>query len=497
MEPRRETEILVHIAAPARTRDDANYRRLAAAYLDFEPRERRQLCSLGDDRPRPEEPGATLNLPASQIQGLLEIPGWDGSRGVVSSPNLSFASVIDNLKSPEVHWAKNDGPGTGRDQQALQLSWHTPPSVVEDSCPDNAIAQPGLSSPTRILEFYLSGFDSSQSEQSEVLPTAKKYKTALASLTVPGSSDSTPPEGSVAREFAQRPSTSPTPVIIPQSPNLGLQTTGLAPSSNKGTSVEEVVSSCSAPDSKQVIRVTSSGEHSTSRARHKRPWPGATLSIPVISSGDYNSVSSRAESEPPRSGKRTRGINDLEVTTSLARSTSDVGPRPTGSSRDPRTPCSSRNAKRLRVDGPSPAVGIGALRDDSILTPKLAQLARRLGIDGRFHPLRQTRELRPHERGYWRVDCAVWTTEQRMGAWEFLANYIGIGDAGWGVSCIRDDEFTWLRVYCWGRIIRHIYFLIYLASRRELLNTPDVTWMDGGGSAVVVMKAKTREANSG
>ena len=64
---RPETEILVHIAAPARAADDTNYRALAAAYLDFEPTS--QTCVVAGEQGA--EWGVSHDLEAGEADWVL------------------------------------------------------------------------------------------------------------------------------------------------------------------------------------------------------------------------------------------------------------------------------------------------------------------------------------------------------------------------------------------------------------------------------------------
>jgi hypothetical protein len=124
------------------------------------------------------------------------------------------------------------------------------------------------------------------------------------------------------------------------------------------------------------------------------------------------------------------------------------------------------------------------------VTKTLEKLARDVDINKRFVvPKRQTRELRPFERGYWMVNCSAWPEEVRHKAWGFLTNYVGNGVAGWGVWCRRDQEFNWIRLYCWGSIAGHMHLVLYLASQRQL-NYTRSTWIDGEGEVVITMEAK-------
>lgn len=139
------TEILVHITAPSAAADDARYRALAQAYLDFQPK------------------------------GLVDLPQYPSSEpsAVPSdkfispiSPQASFGSVWDNVASPRLAGVNQQSaplpsiqsavpPASSQLRNESQLSWVAPPSEVPDSMPDNDIRAPAFNTPTRVLNFYL------------------------------------------------------------------------------------------------------------------------------------------------------------------------------------------------------------------------------------------------------------------------------------------------------------------------------------------------------
>lgn len=137
------TEILVHVTAPSAAGDDAKYRALALAYLQFEPE------GLAHD---PQDPSSKPST----------VPP-----NVFISPQASFGSVWDNVGSPRL--AEGDrqlasisgeqpstptaSPQLGGDDS--QPSWTAPPSQVPDSMPDNDIRVPAFSTPERVLGYFL------------------------------------------------------------------------------------------------------------------------------------------------------------------------------------------------------------------------------------------------------------------------------------------------------------------------------------------------------
>jgi hypothetical protein len=121
-----------------------------------------------------------------------------------------------------------------------------------------------------------------------------------------------------------------------------------------------------------------------------------------------------------------------------------------------------------------------------VVTPGLERLAKDTKLEKRFEQRKkQTRELRPFERGYWLVDCSGWSPEDKYETWVFLTNYIGTGEAGWGIWCRRDEKHKWMRLYCWGCVAGHMYSLLYLASQREL-NYVAAHWITAGDTVITM-----------
>ncbi|KAE8440692.1 hypothetical protein EG329_006810 [Mollisiaceae sp. DMI_Dod_QoI] len=208
---RGNVEILVHTTAPSLGPDDARYRALAQAYLDFQPAKRRSIediCtdddSIGIDiqnhvqfhedpqqstmeereseaswRPNEEN---TESLSQSQENSLLDRRRHSG---LLESPELSFDSVMDNRMSPAFR-----GQITCRQtasQKSVEVSWQPPGSEVPDSQPEINPALTVFSSPTRILEVFLQNRDGSQSTSTSG-PTHEGQRGSN-SLEVPVSSE--------------------------------------------------------------------------------------------------------------------------------------------------------------------------------------------------------------------------------------------------------------------------------------------------------------------
>ncbi|KAJ0161885.1 hypothetical protein CTA2_5446 [Colletotrichum tanaceti] len=195
----------------------------------------------------------------------------------------------------------------------------------------------------------------------------------------------------------------------------------------------------------------------------------------------------RAASESLSSKRHRRSAPISESRSVITRSLSDVGVVPSDLYRPIRPPNKRhlRYLERFEIHPLGPPVGTSDLSPDDLLTPKLRELARQLNIAKRYSPVEQKRALRPFERGHWQLEWSGWRPTLRERAWHFLTDYILEGFAGWGVWCKRAEDWTWLRVYCWGHIAGHVYLALYLASERALKKEA-ARWLDGAGDVVVI-----------
>lgn len=464
-----DVEILVHIAAPSKASDDARYRSLAAAYLAFQPTKCHNLveqprgdkgsCSIPPQN-KPDSFSAAP-VPQNHRNNSQQMPSFGESFHSLQSFQASFESVIDNANSP-LHITRSHRLSQSQSQatplgSTVCSSWQTPPSIVQDSVPENHATAASLTTPTRVLEHYLQTFGSSPiSQQTPPQHTKSQGKENVAT------SGSPPVESTGKAGREQRQQTIPcTPEIRTPAPLL----------MNHGKSAPASVAACveQPPPStdEEIIEDTILLDHPTT--------PPAA----------------RADSEPPPS-KRSKLDKSGRSPGIILRTSSDVGPfrKPDSSARDITFVRSQGLGYRsLELHAPEPEVGTANITSGDLITEGLRKLAADCNISKRYRPASSERELRDFERGYWLVDCQDWPQDLKEETWVFLANYVGAGSAGWGISCRRDEAFSWLRVNCWGVLVGHIYLLIWLASRRRVLYAK-ATWIDGGGTTVITMNQK-------
>jgi hypothetical protein len=439
-------EVLVHVTAPGLVADDATYRQLAYANLNFRPDIRMNISSqqmeeaTGADTACARREGGTVEARLLSPRMQYPAPSFHDSQ------DLSFEDAWDNRSSPR--FREHIGHAGGhvkatpppRGAADTQESWRAPPSQISDSYPLPAGPKIYIS-PTRIMQQYLPRASSSVVAASFLASSRTKEPTSepgvpQARIDVPSSL----PVPSQNREN-KRPEPS---AIVPVTPAV----TRPKVDSENITAQEDTTMGL------DVTHVSSSD-----------------ISVPAIQSAI------RSESAPALFLEPHEDDDRAIIQTSCRRnqSSSDVRAVPDSSS-------AAGSLQALEIRSPSPPVGVQPLDAEGLITKRLAELPIRLR--DRYEP-EMAREVLPLERGYWLVDCSMWTRETRNKAWVFLSTYIGNGLAGWGVWCRRDEEFTSIRLYCWGYILEHVYLLVYLVSDRRLLKKTGAAWIGGDGEIAV------------
>lgn len=151
----------------------------------------------------------------------------------------------------------------------------------------------------------------------------------------------------------------------------------------------------------------------------------------------------------------------------------------------------------------------------SHISPAMEHLAQESVIRECYKPVAVSRDLSPLERGHWRIECSSWPLEEQVNFWRSLEDAIGSGRAGWGVWCIRgpvvqckDDGTTAagslpssstseaatigpIRVYCWGEVAKHVYLMLYVASKSRVRRLHvGLQWIDSAGLVVIQMSPR-------
>ncbi|OAA49170.1 hypothetical protein BBO_02215 [Beauveria brongniartii RCEF 3172] len=476
-----DVEILVHVAAPSRVSDDAAYRRLAQAYLSFTPDHRARIASSPEAEPQPDDAGSVV--PPSFCS---------------DSQDMSFAGALDNRDSPHIIITGKARPTTPPriappDDNATTATTvrQLLPSQVADSYPMPDCDLFNVT-PTRLLQRYMGG-----SRQPDLAPA---IQAPMSSPTLSSDGDGVGAEKNTQIEVQ---ATAVNTSFIPASETNNSQENG----KQRQTTVP-VTPLVEGASRKRKAVVGSEDVHDT-----------LALDVTHISSSDTSSASClrRAESAPLPCSKRLRPLApDSAATVRLVRHASETTchpqPHPHHDTPPPLPPplpsCSPFaydalsqipstcpfSSSSLSARPPSPPVGIDRLDLSSLVSAKLAKLAR--DLSSRYRPLLRRRRsssssttadgasLDPLERGHWRVDCRRWTPALRADAWAFLTSYIRSGLAGWGVWCRRDPDGCMLKLYGWAHVAKHTYLLLYLASGRQI-KTTGAQWFDAEGKVAL------------
>lgn len=380
-----DVEILVHVAAHASAADDAMYRQLAQAYLDFEPDsahrsffalEEGPYSSSGHDTHDSTSPvirvdDAPSSPPLSRSQSQPDSdrtsPAQPGDI-IFESEELSFQSVVDNRSSPRLKSlgrpvANGSSPLVSRPADASQSKrWQTPPSQISDSYPMPSTSSL-YASPTRVLQQSLGLLATSPSNSPHDLPPSSLSKQVPSSLDSPSSRRS-----SCRLQLGQEVEVQQIDVSPPHSPAVSAKLIG-------GKAAQKIIPVT--PSAPRALETTS--EHEGRQPALDFTHISSTdSSLPVIPS------SSRGESEPPPA-KRLKTFCDSTAqirhdAAALIRSASDLGP---GSSPFSST-LKSEQLSALEVFAPSPPVGVGSLNPSSMIPGNLAKLADKLS--SRYRP---------------------------------------------------------------------------------------------------------------
>jgi hypothetical protein len=470
----------VHTTAPSRGQDDARYRAMARTYLDFEP----SSCLVLDQGPgTPAEDGQTnIHLweeTESQAsyrpddEAEMVTPSSASQDGhlnqlslsqAVDSTELSFSSVLDNADSPAFRRPLLGTQLCDRTQVQTEMqnsmdSWQPPPSVIADSQPGNNSTTTAFSSPAGMLELYLQQTENSKSLSSDAAPVDQGIagmglelpitNEHVQSLQVHERSERCITSSRSPSPAPRRPAEMP-PRRVVRSENQSISYTQEPRDTLKRKSAEFIYDSIHASSSPPAKRPTNPGGGIL-----RSPWSGQTHQV------DTTCIDVIAQTE----------IASSQVPTP----TSSVS----GSSR-------SFFISVLQVRPPPPVISMTNFTPDSLLTESMERLARKMPLQILYRPQHQTRDLRAMERGYWLVTCKTWTEEVRKSGWDFLGNFIEKGQAGWGVWCVREEDFGTVRVYCWGAVVGYIYLLLYMASESKIKGT-GACWIGGDGQAIIKM----------
>ena len=481
-------EILVHIGAPSSGRDDARYRALAKAYLNFEVADQLDLLEINDEGlgisteglsgPETEWDSAASYKPEEEQEPDEDTcrssqHAFDRVKGsdrftrskYMDSPSASFRSVLDNADSPAFKLATSRAAAAPLDGSLSQGnnsfdSWIPPPSEVADSQPELGQTDQAQTSPAEVLALYL------QRQQEDILSNNQQYQFAGQQL-----------QGKRA--------------AITQSKHNS------KPSNTTATSINR-------PEGTPVTGLSNHQEQI-------RTPISATTTVMLEEDSDRQQVSAAEslqakESDAPNNEEKS--ATTIEDTTARKRSHDEMAPLEPTSSAAQRTLQRSTMRRdqpipslkwdpiwetRTEIRPPPPPTGHGDIPLSALVTKDLQFFADHMPLDKHFRPALQLRELRYMERGHWRLDTSVWSRELQVRCWKFLGEFVGKSRGGWTLKCERAEDYSWLRCYCYGSAVGHIYLLLYVASENKI-RFAKARWMGGElGSQVMIAMDQSEE----
>ncbi|KAK0119929.1 hypothetical protein ONS95_011354 [Cadophora gregata] len=482
---RKNVEILIHTTAPSRGQDDALYRRMAEAYLNFQPATH-QIIPIRDDSPKyaaeklDKDAGSQLQeelIQATQASSASYRPGEDSSeeedayeymvehrlslsQEQLHSPSMSFRSAVDNADSPVFHAGithYDDDLSLHRSQEIVVAdSFVAPPNEIPDSQPEVHNTMVVFSSPFRMLEYKLQNQESQGTMSTPDKSLGRSDKTSRLEL----------PSG-----LGEALSSSPDQGFTPSSPS---------PVNHSGRPLERILKSRSLnPPSSQdpALNLKRKWTSSSSEKSHSSSAP-LRLAVPTA----QESISSQPL--PARLEKRAR--LEPQNTRPFASSQPLLASSKPSATPDP----SSFLApgiwwEQLEIWPKPPATSTVELKAEMLITPHLALIANKMP-PSLYAPVLEKRSLRGMERGYWVMECEGWYEELLQRCWDTLGRCIARDLAGWGVWCVRDEDFKSIRVYCWGVVVKHIYLLLYMASDNRIRKT-GARWIGGDGETIIQM----------
>ncbi|KAK2629295.1 hypothetical protein QTJ16_000115 [Diplocarpon rosae] len=500
----KDVEILIHTTAPSRGQDDARYRALAQAYLDFQPAKRRRIgedishlasarseievtshlrdrllqstqeerdsqASFHPDHENSSEEEESLQLVADDILGCSQL---------INSPDLSFNSAADNADSPifraRVTCQIEGSVAQENQEEELRNTWLSPPSVVADSQPEHINPMISFSSPTRMLELYLQNQESQATDLNSAIsiPERRNESSSLDLLASMGGVLSTPSVrkcSSLVGQFG-----------LQSGPSLSTDdSTQSSPSPVKGRRFSNRI---------VEARIRKSPSTQDPRLGLKRKWDSSRSDEPRHSSAPSKTTGPSVDHPTPTQTLLVRPEKRLQIE-SLG---SDVvsSSQPILSSSNPEIRASSLSGplvwtEKCVIRPKPPATSMGNLTPEMLLTSSLARFQKQLARVS-IVPAYQKRGVRDMERGYWLVNCEGWDEMHRHECWERLGNFVGSDHAGWGVWCIRDECFREIRVYCFGFVAGQVYLLLYMVSLGKIKKT-GLCWKGGDGETIIRM----------
>lgn len=500
-----DTEILIHITAPGLAADDRRYRAITAAYLDFQPTKRTKIVNhTGQSSKSQERLEVGVDKAPSRREKQPELFSQIvGVPTFIQSPSLSFDTV--SISTNVARQFRPDKQRILQEESGLEFIRFAPQGVAEDSLLEKNIPIPLLNSSTKINKFVSNMIP----ESNLFIPSSPSYLSPSPGLQNLRKREFNPsvqvkvPNSLPANQYAEPPGFDKK-TRVPQNsftPELAEGSFQMSETSiNSFSGIPEVQSSITIAQ----VPINSRNKPAPSLAITS----AVTITNPALQEAKSESEASIISENffSPSTNGTNISFNSIKhkINGLFVRGDSEPTPKHlklditslfekrrfgrTQNNLSVKTPRARIPSMALfEIHSPFPAVSVTPLSEDSLLSPGLLKLARDLDITRCFGRQRRAlRKLRPFERGYWCVTTDKWDFSEKKTAWQFLRNFVSSGYAGWGVRCLRDEGFTFIKVFCFGRIVSHVYLILYLASCKKILQS-GCMWCDAVGKPTVVI----------
>jgi hypothetical protein len=507
-----DPEILVHIAAPSTSKDDARYRAQVDAILAFQPVSRQPIFSIDDEE-------------------------------------VGDQSAIAQVASEQV--PADEERATSGDELASVLRGHELSPVSRDAAPSRGTANQDVNrsedvthvSSTHLQLDSTASVDGSDQTSPRCVTRAVNAKSRTGPRAAVDRANTAPAD--------QRPTYTALPVSSPSvrrsySDSASLEAPLSVIPDSQPTAIDEWYLADQAPS--EHVQVERSFI-----TKNEPPFKRRRLDNNAEEEKDDSDSHSRIPSSlpsPPRPSVLYRSPTPAESTQKTRKNGLRPPKQSTNAKDSPKpskirpTPVFLPAAKHdislaklpLEIHPPPPSAS-GTAKFQTHITPTLAMLAERMKWTSKFCPARQSRDLQALERGYWLVrmttiselegdQCSSskrsssaaaaaatptdWSFPFFCQFWSFLTEFLREGRAGWGVWCIlsRDEEdstngdagadadadvdagrkpsMLTMKVYSWGEVVPHVYMLLYLATERRIRGMK-AQWRDAGEKIVIEM----------
>lgn len=526
----RSIELLVHAGAPSRRQDDERYRAQANAYRGF----RGTILEHGDptsrqlngDSSEPALPAAALMV----MQPDLVTSGKYDATTFLDDTQLAWSALDSQLiasslilRAPEPNRAPLEPRRSDEHLRSQPRVVHMGGSFQQDDHKQKLVTRPQVSETAKRAHSPIAG-----SSRSRLLDwrTGKSHDTPSTPSSYLKSPDL---NRSAKRSRTNDTHQLPTGVsLLPVGYNEGVKSTTLAADGQPPPPIDAHCSqtptvhnesTSELPTSYSLSDITSGSSRirpNISQRSSSDPGPQAAPLHIVAPDAAHNASHAKSFDQNVSSGAPAVTTKADETITNDANNPTEVyGHEECQCVQHPAesTLLQAKHNKRhaqgsitasplaalsMTIQPPVPPVSLDTYTTN--VTPDLKSLVEDAVLRDCFRPAVVTtlREIRPLERGYWLVKCPEtsqkWDVERQLKFWNFLEKYVGSGRAGWGVWCIREpstDKMASLgivKVYCWGETMKHLYYLLYVASSSQVRKM-GLQWIDGGEEVVVQMRS--------